>query len=180
MFFLTKVAAKLFSWTLQIQQIRLLKQRNGKIIFFPKATWISLSTSPNHLNTWEAKSIINTFFNLTIRFYEHLSYWLYEAFTNKYWYSHSPRDLKQLCYIYWPLYKRKFYRLFFFFTVLVGICSPTAKFLYMNVISCWNIEMLPSTESQDFKSVIFLLPKKGHKSITSISWLSYNGNSRGQ
>lgn len=44
---------------------------------------------------------------------------------------------------------------FFFFRRTCGICSLTSKFLYMNVISCWNIEMLPSSETQDFKSLIF-------------------------
>lgn len=57
---------------------------NGKILFFPKATWISSSTSPNLLNTWKAKCIINTFFSPTIRFYEHLPYRFYEAFTKEY------------------------------------------------------------------------------------------------
>lgn len=40
--------------------------------------------------------------------------------------------------------------------------------------------MLPSSETQDFKkSVIFLLHRKGQKSITSLAD-SYNGNSRDQ
>lgn len=130
-------------------------------LFSRKKTLISSSTSQITVTLWKQ----NTFFNLTVSMnichtdsMKHLKINIdtvtHQAISNS------------LLYLLTFVQKEVLY----FFPVLVGICSLTGKFLYTNVISCWSIQMLPSSETQDFKRNFFF-PAQGRtkKRITSIS-----------